>query len=109
MSEQTEIEVTVEALKNDVSIRDSLYRLLSNEDFKVLVIEGYLKNEAVRNTKILGDANIRANQRAFDSTIDELKAIGLLDNHFRTIEIVGNKAEEDLAAYEKMELEDDLE
>ena len=107
MSEQHEIEVTVEALKVQVANRDALYRLLVNPDFKSLLLEGYIKDEAIRGTKLLGDPAMRANQRAFDSTVDELKAIGLFDNHLRAIELIGRNASEQLAAYDAMQLEDD--
>lgn len=107
MSEQHEIEVTVELLKKQIANKEALYRLLQNDDFKTLLLEGYIKDEAVRGTKLLGDASMRANQRAFDSTVDELKAIGLFDNHLRTVEMIGINAEEQLAAYEAMELEDE--
>lgn len=108
MSEQHEIEVTVEGLKAQMELRNKLHRLLENEDFKALILEGYIKDEAVRNTKILGDPSIRANQRAFDSTIDDLKGIGLFDNHLRAVELMGNMAEEQLMGYEAMQLADDL-
>jgi hypothetical protein len=94
MSEQHEIEVTVELLKKQVANKEALYRLLQNDDFKSLLLEGYIKDEAVRGTKLLGDPAMRANQRAFDSTVDELKAIGLFDNHLRTIEQLGQHAED---------------
>lgn len=109
MSEQHEIEVTVESFRAAVERKNQLYKLLQDENFKGLVLEGYIKEESVRLTKTLGDASIRANDRAFNSTVDELKAIGLFDNHLRTIEQMGNHAEQQLAEYENMQLEDDME
>jgi Zn-dependent oligopeptidase len=109
MSEENEIEVTVEGLKHQVSLREKLHRLLGNPDFKDLVLESYIQNEAVRITKMLGDPAMRANQRAFDSSIDELKAIGMFDNHLRSIEQLGNYAEDQLQAYEEMQRKQDYE
>jgi len=109
MSDQIEIERTVEGLKHEIELKEKLHRLLQNPDFKDLILEGYIKDEAVRSTKLLGDPAMRANQRAFDSTIDELKAIGLFDSHLRTVEQKGMYAEEQLQAYEAMQLEDDAE
>jgi hypothetical protein len=110
MSEQheiDEIEVTIEVLKGAVENRNRLHRLLENKDFQGLILEGYIKSESVRLTKTLGDSSIRANTRAFDSTIDELKAIGLLDNHLRALELLGNQAEDSLTGYENMQLEEE--
>ena len=107
MSEQNEIEVTLEGLRTQVTNKERLHRLLQNDDFKELILEGYIKNEAVRGTKLLGDPAMRANQRAFDSTVDQLKAIGLFDNHLRTVEQVGLMAQDQIKAYESMELEED--
>lgn len=109
MSEQHEIEVTVELLKKQIANKEAMYRLLQNADFKSLILEGYIQDEAVRGTKLLGDSAMRANQRAYDSTVEELKAIGIFDNHLRTIELMGQNAEDQLSAYENMQLEDDAE
>ena len=107
MSQQHEIEVNKEQLQNQIEMRNGLHRLLENPDFKALVTEGYIRDEALRLTKLLGDPSVRASEKTYNAVIAELQAIALLDNHFRMVELIGNQADMDLAEYEKMSLEDD--
>lgn len=105
MSQQHEISVSKEQLRESIQLRDRLHRLLANDDFKALILEGYIREEPVRLTALLGDASVRRNEKVYEATIDEIKAIGLFDNHLRMIEAIGNQAQASLQEYEELEAE----
>jgi hypothetical protein len=106
MTNEHEIEAKISELESAVSLRDSLHKLLKNPDFKALILDGYITDEAVRSTKLLGDPSVRGNERVFNSVVDELKAIGLFDNHLIAIQNIGNQADADLKAYRAGEAND---
>lgn len=60
MYDQSEapIEVTIEQLKAEVAKFDILDRLADNSDFQKGIIQGYLKDEAVRLTGLLADPSV---------------------------------------------------
>lgn len=108
MSNNHEIEATKEQLQQSVALRDSLHRLLQNPDFKALVTEGYIRDETLRTSKLLGDPSVRASEKTYNAVIDEIKAIALFDNHLRAVENIGNQAAQYLEEYEAAEASGEL-
>ena len=100
-----QVQITIQELEQAIKLGNHLKKLMVNEDFKALVLDHILVNEPVRLTKVLGDPSIRANQRAFDATVDELKALGLLDDNLRTIQQMGDAAEQKLNEYREAQAE----
>jgi hypothetical protein len=54
-SELEEIQLSIQAARDLVEKRDALITLSKNEQFKKMILEGYLKNEAVRLAQISGE------------------------------------------------------
>lgn len=54
-----EIELSIEEAKKMVAVRDSLYKLMNNRDWRKIIEERYLKDEAVRLTGLVGDNSPR--------------------------------------------------
>lgn len=107
MNNTQEIEISVEQAQKAVNVKEAIHRLLDNSDFKLVIMEGYLEEEPVRLTKLLGDPSIRNSPKQLDAVTAELTAIGLFDNHLRSAERMGLNAEADLKEYARMELAED--
>lgn len=91
MSEAHEIEVSMAGAKKVVAMGDALGRLMKNPDFKLLILDGYLKDEAVRLVHAKANpACQRADIQA--AIVKDIDAIGSLDQYFRTVDIAADQA-----------------
>ena len=82
---------------------EALERLERNDDFKKVVLEGYLKERALRSVSLLAhDGTKRAGARP--DVMETLIAISSLEDHFHVIKQLGGMAKDDLAD----EVEDDV-
>ena len=89
---------------------DRLKRLLKNEDFKAVILEGYIKDEAVRLTKMLGDANVIMNPEMKSAVIHDIGGIGSFDAFLRAFEQRVDQAISNIdAAREELDRIDDEE
>lgn len=79
----------------------ALERLRVNPDFKKLVVEGYLKNEAVRLVHLKADPNMSAPQHQA-AIVRDIDSIGALAQFFATVDAVGRRAERAIAEAEQM-------
>lgn len=95
-----EIEMNITEAKKFVAEGNSLVRLLSNRDFKKIVLEGYFEKEAVRLVHLKADHNMQSpeNQAAIMTQID---AIGSLTHYFRTLRHNANMAEKAISESEE--------
>ena len=87
MSNQTElnqVERDIKAYKAQSDLGNALEKLKSNRDFQKLVMDGYLKDEAVRLVHLKADPNMQeADQQA---GIDrDLMSIAVLGQYFVTV------------------------
>lgn len=93
MSEQqiAEIEVSIEEAKEVVELGKALDRLTNNQDFKLIIREGYLRDEAVRLVHLKGDPNMQgeSQQRNIDR---DIMGIGSLLSYFRKIQYMSAQA-----------------
>lgn len=91
-----QIEVTLGDLKNVVSRRDAAIRLSRNPDFKKVILEGYVKDEAVRLTALIGE-------EGFDQEgVQEcLRGVAQLQRYIRRIESEGDIAEKSILDHEE--------
>ena len=75
------------------------FDLLMNENtpagkaFKVLILDGYLKEEAIRMTSLLG---VDAMNQFRSSLFEKIVAIGHFEDYLRTIESLKTESYEDL-------------
>lgn len=66
----------------------ALERLKTNEDFKLLVLDGYLKENAIRLTSLLANEYTK-HTGTRGHIMEELVAISTFEDHLRTIENLG--------------------
>lgn len=109
-SELDELEISIEQAKAMISKADALKRLESNADFKLVVSEGYFKEEAERLTSILGDPNLKDVQ---ESVLHDLHSLGSLKRYFLTVyqlgQVMSNQLERDLSTKHEIMLESEEE
>lgn len=94
------LEQQIKDAQGSLELGKALASLRHNADFKKLVIDGYLKNEAVRLVHLKSDPSMSSadNQAAVVRDID---AIGALAQFFRTVEMMGTRAESSIAEAEQ--------
>jgi hypothetical protein len=90
-----QIEVSIEQAKEIVEDRDALLRLMDNKDFKRILQEKYMKEEAVRLVLLKGASLTPEQQVQVDKMINGIAA---LDGFLRTIMIEGEQMEESIEA-----------
>lgn len=95
-TELNEIEQNIARNKEIVAKGAALARLLSNPDFRKVVSEGYLKDEAVRLVHLKGDQNMQKPERqaAIQSDID---AIGRFAQYLSSVSVFAVMASSSLA------------
>lgn len=77
-----------------VDMADSLARLEQNEDFKRVIMNGYFKDKAVMGVSLLANDQMkRAGVRP--DIMEGLIAISALEDHFKTIRMMGQITEDD--------------
>lgn len=90
------------AIKNaqaTAELGDALANLRLNPDFKKLVLEGYLKHEAVRLVHAKADQTM-ASPDMQAKIVRDIDAIGSLHEFFRVISITSAQAKESIAEVE---------
>lgn len=95
-----QIELSIADAKKLIKRRASLQKLFNNKDFKDIILEGYLKDEAVRLVQLKSDPNMETDERQKQVLI-AIDGIGALYQHFQTIKYFGLQAEKDLLAHEE--------
>jgi len=88
-NEVKEIEMNIKQARELVNLNTALERLEKNRDFKRLIKDEYLHNEAVRLVHLKADSNMQSEQRQSDVTRD-IDAIG---SFAQFLNMVGFKAE----------------
>lgn len=102
---QEEIELQVERAKDMVEMEARLERLERNEDFRALITEGYMREEAIRLVHAKGAPNMDAPDIQA-SLVKQIDAIGGLTQYFYKIRAQGVTAQKALDDYAEMEAED---
>jgi hypothetical protein len=103
-SQMQEVEIGIEQAKSIVAKANALTNLFSNKDFKVVITEGYLKDEAVRLVLLKADpATFSAEMQA--SIADGITSIGHFNQYLKTVKALGSMAAKSLAEYEDLRAE----
>lgn len=95
--EQTEL--TIEHTKELIEKREAAYRLADNPDFKKLVLDGYIRDEAARLAHLLNEPTFTDEQREF--VTKDVYGPGALKRYFQTTIMLGNNAEATLEEHEE--------
>lgn len=77
-----------------IKLYDALERLSSNEDFKVLIEEGFMKTFALNQVGLLAHPGTvkTMDEGSRNRLQDNLLAVSVLENFLITIEILGERA-----------------
>lgn len=96
MSKVQEIQDYIKEMKDKTKRLDALNRLAKNKDFKLIVDDGYFKDEAIRAVMLKADPTQESPE--CQEHLDKLiTSIGYLRQYFRTITAEG------VAAYNAIE------
>lgn len=98
MDDQTiqEIELNIAEAMKMVALGKSLDRLLSNRDFKKIIQEEYLKENAIRLVHLKADPS-RQSEECQESIVKQMDGIGSLVSFLREVEHRGYLAEKAIA------------
>jgi len=99
--------VAVERTDNGywVEQADALERLMKNKDFQIVILEGYFKDKAITGTSILASDQIKQAGARTD-VMEGLIAVSALQDHFNTIKMLGEMAEQDEEMEDEAEAEE---
>lgn len=101
MSEQAELELSIEEAKRIVGDRDAVKKLFGNREFKRIFVDGYFKDEALRLVGISADPTMDAKREAIQ---EEIRGISLVNQYLQNIIRFGDIAQDSLSeAYETLE------
>jgi hypothetical protein len=78
------IEESIQRNRQLIEMDKALERLESNKDFKLLIIDGYLRDEAVRLVHLKCDPGVQAPEKQA-SILAQINAISALVQHFRAV------------------------
>lgn len=98
-----EIELDIESAQEFVSRKDALDRLYANEDFKSIIVEGYFKEEAIRNVGIKNHPNFQ-DEISQAGILKAIDGIGALQGYFSVIDFQAAEASDAISAH-RAELE----
>lgn len=97
-----EIQISIEEAEQMIEDLSRLNRLKENEDFKVLFMQRFLKDEAVRLVHLKQSPAIKDNSEAVEGIDTWINAIGVLVEFMRMVEIKGYGAKMSLDEYKEM-------
>lgn len=107
----TENELQIAALqrqiagnKQGLALAKALINLKNNADFRTLITEGYLQNEAVRLVHLKSDPSM-AEPHLQAGILRDIDGIGSLAEYFRVVAKSGEQAERSIADAEAQILE----
>ena len=93
------IEISIAEARKCIEFADRLAALEKNADFKAIILDDYLKENALRLVRVKADPSFQASEQQ-DFVIKQLDAIGILNQFFNTINIQAHNA--------RMSLDNDL-
>jgi hypothetical protein len=96
ISEQQAIQIEYENARKMVEDYEALKRLKLNPDFKRIIMDGYLKSEAIRLVYLKGDTSMYYSKESNENRQHNehmLQAIGAFNFFLYTIEALGKSAQ----------------
>lgn len=94
-----QLEQQIKDAQGSLELGKALASLRQNPDFKKVMIEGYLKNEAIRLVHLKADPSMTsvADQA---SIVRDIDAIGSMSQYFRVLEMMGKRADSSISEAE---------
>ena len=105
MDNQTQEELETIETQHYADMKQALERLEKNPDFKLVILDGYMKDKALDAVSLLAEPAIKAQGQRPD-LMEDLVATSNLGYHFKMIKNLGSSAEMDLADAEGPEVEE---
>ena len=99
MSEQDTVEVTLDEVEKTIARKDALVRLHNNDDFKDVILKGYLDEEAIRLASMSGIMDHPG--VSHEAVMSGVKGIGVFTLFLQNVMRAGNVAENELEQYRK--------
>lgn len=93
MSEEKLLEVSIEEAKKMVDLRDQALRLTDNREFRNVILNGYLKEEAIRLSEISAMSQLKDSR---DEIFLEIQGISLFHQYMRQVISRGDVAEQEI-------------
>ena len=90
MSQIQELEAQKEDLKKQVELRDQILKLSGNHDFRKVINEGFLRDEAARSVRMAGEPTLTPVEKA--GMIEMALAAGHLQRYLSANIQMGNLA-----------------
>lgn len=104
MSKQEEeieqIHVSIEELKKSVELSEQLRSLMKNTNFKKVIEDEYLKEEAIRLTTLLGSPDERLD-KVQKFIIKDLEGIAAFRRFLSKVLSMGNQAQDQIMSFEE--------
>lgn len=94
INQETDVELETTERQHWIDQYEALKRLRDNEDFKTVILEGYIKNKAVDGVSLLALPAVKKSGERGD-IMEELVAVSNLQYHFQMLENLGSIAEQE--------------
>lgn len=91
-TENVETEFELAERQTFIEMYEALTRLENNEDFKKIILEGYLREKAVEMTSLLAVPNMQGSR---SQIFEALSAISHFENYLNMVKTLGAPAIED--------------
>lgn len=99
------VEISIEEARHLIELSKALHRLEKNKDFKLLILDGLLRKDAINQVQLLAAPGLKAPGEgpavAKAGVLARIDMIGELWNFFRWTHLQAAQAEKDLAAHEE--------
>jgi hypothetical protein len=95
-TELADIDSRIATLNKNIELGEALKKLHQNEDFKNVILEGYMDDEAERIFKVLVDPSHNLKRDIMENLMDKLMAIRSIKQYFGTILINAAMAPEEI-------------
>lgn len=102
--QQHAVEISIQEAQEQIDRSERLRRLEKNKDFKFLILEGLLRDDAVRQVMLKGAPQLHAPGPGAETALNGINArmamISELNNYFRYLHIEGASAKAALSEHE---------
>ena len=98
MSQIQELEAQKADLAKQVELRDQILKLSGNHDFRKVINEGFLRDEAARSIRMAGEPTLSAHEKS--GLIEMALSAGHLQRFLSAHVQMGNQAAETIIQYD---------
>lgn len=100
MSELQQVERDIAGYKNQIALGELLERLSSNKDFQSLILNGFLRENAIHLVNLLAHPNLQTPEKQA-AIHRQMAGVGALGDHLRQIRQDAERAKESLVSSEE--------